>query len=222
MKNLIRKNKFFIYPALLIFIVWVFLISFFPKAGLHISINQTHNPVPDLFFKYITYLGDGWVVLAFTLVLLFVKYRYVFIFLISNMFITIVIQVSKKMIFPGYLRPKAFFEGLYDLYLVPGVDVHSQYSFPSGHSATALGLFTLLAIIMPNRWLKLLWVVLGSTTAFSRVYLSQHFLVDILAGSIIGLVITFLSFHYFNKFVPDKLEGSLKSLTQRRQANDRK
>jgi len=212
LKALFHRNRFFFWPALIILAAWLLVVLWFDKAGIHLAINAFHYPQLDIFFKYLTYFGDGWMVLCLSIVLLFVKYRYTAIFLVSNMLITLVVQISKKLIFVDYPRPRAFFDSLHELYFVPGVEVHSLHSFPSGHAATAFGIFLMLTMITRMHSLHILWILLAVLTAFSRVYLSQHFLADILAGALIGTIITFLTFYYFNIFVPNRLEGSLKNV----------
>ena len=63
-------------------------------------------------------------------------------------------------------------------------------SFPSGHSASAFNLATILSSFYP------VLIPVSFTTAglvaFSRVYLGEHFLSDALTGSIIGVIIGLL------------------------------
>jgi membrane-associated phospholipid phosphatase len=216
LKALIIRHRYFFFPVLLTLITGFLLVFIYDKASLHIAFNTFHAPALDLFFKFLTYLGDGWMVLVLSIVFLFIRYRYVMIFLISNLFITLVVQISKKLIFTDALRPVAFFEDLYDLYLVPGVDIHSHHSFPSGHAATAFGIFMMLTLVSRKASIHVTWAILAVITAFSRVYLSQHFLVDICVGALIGIIITFTTYHYFNIFVPRRLNGSLLDMFYRK------
>lgn len=212
MSKLIRENIYFLVPATLFILIGIILLSIYPKGIIHIEINEAHNKFFDWFYSYITFFGNGWMILIVLIILLFVKYRYALILMISNILITIVVQVSKHFIFPDSLRPKAYFEGIYELYLVEGIAVHSYHSFPSGHAATAFSIFMMLALITRNKVWSLFWFLFGILTAFSRVYLSQHFLEDIIAGSLIGYSLTFFTYFYFNKFVPERLEKSLTDL----------
>ncbi|MEM1158332.1 MAG: phosphatase PAP2 family protein [Verrucomicrobiota bacterium] len=65
-----------------------------------------------------------------------------------------------------------------------------QHSFPSGHSATAFGSATALAVCYPPVSVPLLLGASG--VAWSRVYLGAHYPSDIVMGSGIGLVFGFL------------------------------
>ena len=94
--------------------------------------------------------------------------------------------------FSGAFRPVKFLDGIYDLYLIEGVQMRSYFSFPSGHAATAFGLFLCLAVIARSNLVKFSCFLLAFLTAFSRVYLSQHFLEDIYFGSLIGVLFALL------------------------------
>ena len=99
--------------------------------------------------------------------------------------------------------------------LVEGVNMHHSNSFPSGHSATFFVFFTCFALLLAYYYQQrathydlkkkilmylsmFLLFVLASLGAYSRVYLSQHFLSDVCVGSIIGFVTPCLIF-YFGK-----------------------
>jgi len=143
------------------------------------------------------------------IILLVVKYRYALLVALSNIIASTVTQVLKNNVFEDNLRPKKFFEGLHDLYLVPGVDNHSYNSFPSGHATTAFALYFAFALIVKNNYLKFVFFVIALLVSYSRVYLSQHFFEDIYAGSIIGFVITLFFYLLIQKSEAAWLERSI-------------
>jgi membrane-associated phospholipid phosphatase len=79
---------------------------------------------------------------------------------------------------------------------VEGLDLHIHNSFPSGHATQAFAIFMCLVFASKNTYLKILFFLIAFLTAFSRVYLSQHWLIDITAGSIIGF-----SFSFFYEYL---------------------
>jgi len=200
MVKLIKANAFVFGVFVLLWISGLVLVVSYPKAGLHIAINQWHSGFFDTFFKYVTWLGSGWAAFLLALIFLFVQVRHTVVFLVGNLLITIFIQVGKHLIFPAALRPVAYFKGIYALHLVDGVVMHAYNSFPSGHSATVFGIFVMLVFLIKNRGLKFLWLTVALLTAFSRVYLSQHFMEDILAGSLTGTFVMFFTVYYFERY----------------------
>ena len=63
----------------------------------------------------------------------------------------------------------------------------STHSFPSGHSATAFACATVLAMLAP-RW-RVPFFVLAALIAFSRLYNGVHYPTDVLAGSLLGVLV---------------------------------
>ena len=62
-----------------------------------------------------------------------------------------------------------------------------DYSFPSSHASVAFAAFALVGL--EYSWLKLAWLAYAVYLSFSRLYLEEHFLSDVIAGIVIGLAI---------------------------------
>ncbi len=68
----------------------------------------------------------------------------------------------------------------------------SSYSFPSGHSGASVALYGFLGYIlfrlfkMPAIWAVLFAMAMAFSIGFSRLYLVEHYLSDVLNGWIIG------------------------------------
>jgi len=189
--EIIKKHRayFALYFPFLILIGYVVFV--YSKASIHIYFNQFHTPFFDQFFKYLTYLGDGWAI-AFVAVfyLLFVSIRQGFLIGFSTLFASAITQLFKHYIFGGTLRPGPYFKDVepYALHLVEGVDLHIAYSLPSGHTTAAFALTVSIAFIYNTRRLDTAMFILGALIGWSRVYLSQHFLEDVFMGSIVGVL----------------------------------
>ena len=166
-----------------------FFIVRFSKAEIHLFINSFNNNFFDIFFKHITILGDGICLPVFIIFMIWFRFRngiyLLTVFLLSGF----LVQLLKRSIFHDIARPTNFFGENGHIHLVKGVDQLCCNSFPSGHSATAFGFYLCFAIVSKRKWVKGAMLVLACLVAYSRVYLSQHFLVDIVAGSLIGTII---------------------------------
>lgn len=184
-------KKIFINPFFLLMLpVWaigLFLVLSTDKLQAHLAINAWHDGFSDVFFRTITHAGDGLFMAGIGVILLFTKIRSGLMVLLTLALSGLLAQLLKKQIFFDALRPGFFFKGMDGFHQVPGVELHLQHSFPSGHATTAFALFFLLALINQNKGLQLFFLFAALIAAFSRVYLSQHFISDVLAGSVIGM-----------------------------------
>jgi undecaprenyl-diphosphatase len=70
-----------------------------------------------------------------------------------------------------------------------------KYSFPSGHSITAFAVAISIGLFYPQ--LEICLLIAASLIAASRIILGMHFLSDVIAGSAIGILLGFASFHVF-------------------------
>jgi membrane-associated phospholipid phosphatase len=196
MKKTLLQNRAFLIPYLLVAVTSGIFLLLHSKGEAHLIINQYRSEFCDYFFSLITYLGDGMTATILVLLLCFVKYRYAMFGAASNIIAAIITQTLKHTLFSDQVRPKKYFEGIAELKLIPWVENYSFNSFPSGHATTAFATFFCLAIILENKLLKFVMLCLGLVIGFSRVYLSQHFLNDVLAGSVIGITTSLLVYQY--------------------------
>lgn len=211
MIQLLKENRWFIIPTFIFLLAAIILLLIFPKSELHILSNEANAPFFDFFFKYATYLGDGTIIAVLFITLLFVKYRFALAFLAGSLATSLFVNIIKRVVFHDIYRPSKYFElfETYQLHFVEGVKLHSLYSFPSGHTATAFNAFFTLALLTKNNGLKFVFFVAALLVAYSRVYISQHFLIDITAGSVIGIVFILIFSVWFDKFNKNWLDKSI-------------
>ena len=209
MFKLIRKNRWFFIPFLIFFIAASTILLLYTKSDIHLFLNSFHCNLGDFFFKHITHLGDGIVIVVFIFILLFIRYRHSIIMLISTLTVTIIVQGFKRFWLPDIDRPKIFFYQMDNVYYVPDIEIHTAHSFPSGHTATAFIMFLFIAFICKNNYLKLFSFIVAFFVAYSRVYLSQHFLNDIYFSSIFAIFFTSLFYIWITGWKNNKLDLSL-------------
>lgn len=196
LSSLLKKQTVLIY--MMFFVLSLVLISFYNKQHLHLIMNKYNSPFFDVFFKYITYLGDGVLFGILFLVFLFIKKRIAYVFAISGIITLLVTHLFKQIIFKGLPRPTGFF-GVEKLHLIEGVEMAFQNTFPSGYTTTAFTIFTILCLCKDKCNFQYLWVLLAIIAGVSRVCLSQHYWIDIFVGSFIGIIIGFVSMAIFYK-----------------------
>lgn len=171
----------------------VFLLAI-DKGEAVLFLNNWHHANYDWAVKYGTHLGDGLIFIPLVLLALAYRYRFAITLAITGIFLSILTNILKQVVYTDTERPKRFFEGIHDLHFLDGVEMHGLNSFPSGHTATAAA----LAILISLESRKPLWVILAVLyavfIAFSRVYLAQHFLRDVVFGYLEGMAMGILGY----------------------------
>jgi membrane-associated phospholipid phosphatase len=209
------RGHWFLLPSVILLLAATIISVVIPRETIHMAINRYHTPFLDVLFRAWTFLGDGLGALVIVLITLMFKIRYAFILFAGYAISGITAQLIKRLFFSHAARPVKYFElqGVdFDLYLVPGVELHSWYSFPSGHSATAFALFFGLSLILKAKWAQLLALLLAAGVAYSRIYLSQHFLMDVVGGAVIGMVGGYLGWWGIKRYDRRWLRKSLPEL----------
>lgn len=182
-----RAVAIFVIITLLLVIGALFLVLTMEKFPLHAWMNGHHTAFGDLVFPYVTHLADGWVPALLAFALLFYKDLRSFLMMGLSVGISAgICQLLKRMVFGEWDRPFMFKDELGDMSWVVGLELNHHFSFPSGHATTAFSMCFALAVIAARaNWAAPLALV-AAILAFSRVYLSQHFVEDITAGALLG------------------------------------
>ena len=211
----IGKYNWFLLASILVLTIAFIISLLVPRHLILIRINSWHNPFLDTLFKAWTLLGDGLVVLVVVLVPLLFKIRYSLVLFAGYAIAGLSAQLLKRLFFNDSARPVNYFQlqGIeYDLYLVPGVKLHGWNSFPSGHTATAFGVFFGLSLILRSGWGQLMAFVVAIGVAYSRIYLSQHFLMDVTAGAVLGLMGGYTGWWWIGRYDRDWLNKPVQEL----------
>lgn len=206
----------FYIPYILFVLTFGMLILTHEKADLHLLLSSFHTPTRDLFFKYYTEVGGS--VPYFVIAgLLFYRYRIALFLLITQLASGLVSQMMKQTW--NAPRPIKFFETNFpnvQLHAVEGVPLLSTHSFPSGHTITAFAFFLSIALFSKHRLVHFLCFVAALLVGYSRIYLSQHFALDVLVGSIVALAVTISWKFYYDELTLPWANGSLRTLFSRK------
>ena len=216
MKQILKTLSVYCIAYLLLLMLILGLQYVYPKLELHLLLNSHHTEIQDLFFKYYSMLAEWPLYVLMLLPLFWKKFAMTVFFAMSELSAGAILQILKH--FFSAPRPASAFEYYQDMALpvVEGVDMYHSNSFPSGHASTFFVFCTCTAIILAYRYQKnanqyelntkilinlfllSLLVPAAALGAYSRIYLSQHFLSDVCVGSIIGFMTPWLIF-YFSK-----------------------
>ena len=93
-------------------------------------------------------------------------------------------QIIKPLV--GRIRPSHEFYEFINLLVSKG----GKYSFPSNHAANSFAFATVLSYFYDKN--RTFLYIMASTIAFSRVYVGVHYPLDIVFGSIIGYLISWI------------------------------
>ncbi len=185
LKDLVRC-KWFFGGLLLLIITGTLLLAVIGKSASFISLNSYHPGWLNVFFINYTAAGDGiFAVCLIILVLFFFRqkqkgYALLLSFIISGL----AVQLIKNLV--NAPRPRLFFEPGQYLHFIDGVSLANYSSFPSGHTATAFAIATVMVMLMKNSKLQVALLMGAALVGYSCIYLAQHFLIDVLAGAFIG------------------------------------
>ena len=158
------------------------------------------------FTDVVTSFASSQTIIIITLILIFLlNTNHERIFVIINTLISAGIIILSKNIF---LRERPLI----------GSELLSSYSFPSGHSLIATTYYGFLIYLLRRSKCKEEYKVIGTTLlstlivliCLSRIFLSVHYVTDVIGGVILGLIILLVLIYFFNAtFKPKEKEKPL-------------
>lgn len=188
--------KKFLTGAVITFVIGSVLITtsfVIGKDAFFLMLNEDLGATADNFFSFCTYLGNGfvWVIIL----ILFYVYRKnkLPLFFAAVALSTLITQVLKNFLIPVQLRPIAAIKDISSIHTVTGVELLTNYSFPSGHTATAFSIFLLGCLLIREKWVLLTGLLYALLVGYSRIYLAEHFPLDVGGGIITAVISVWLS-----------------------------
>lgn len=153
-------------------------------------------PFLDELMLLITHLGDEYPFLIIAMFLLWCVNKYQGYYMLFIGFIGVQINQLLKVIFRierPWVLDKNFkpVEG--------SIERATGYSFPSGHTQSAVGTFGSIARWCKTNWLRVVCIVTFCLVAFSRMYLGVHTPKDVLTSFVIASALVFLLYPIIKK-----------------------
>ena len=162
-------------------------------CGMALDLNAFHfinsglsNAILDKTMPLITYLGDSRAAWFFILMMIAINHKPFERGLKKGIYLSLIygfVSASQLTIKHLIHRPRPFLEHDAIVRTVYPTD----FSFPSGHAATAFMMAAILSIQFPRY--SYAFYLLACLVGFSRVYLGVHYPSDVIAGAIIGYAI---------------------------------
>lgn len=159
-------------------------------------LESLRNGVLDAFFSFVTLFGEETIFMAVGMIVFWCVHKYKgyyllcvgFLGTVLNQFLKILCRVPR----PWVKDP--------DFTIVESArEAASGYSFPSGHTQTAVGLYGGIARVSKSAALRVGMIVLAALVALSRMYLGVHTPADVLTSAAIGTVMVLLMHPLFQK-----------------------
>ncbi len=66
------------------------------------------------------------------------------------------------------------------------------YTFVSAHAANTFGLAMITSLIFRRKWYTAVMFLWAAIIAFSRIYLTKHFMSDVVCGALVGMLVAYL------------------------------
>jgi len=158
------------------------------KNEAFLYLNANLGQLADKVFEYSSYLAEGWIWIPYFTVLVGLYKKDTTFILMNFLVSTLLTQFAKNYIFGTAMRPLASGLDATQIHTVAGVEIHTFNSFPSGHTATAFTLFLLTTYLFPNKYAFVIFLLYALACSYSRIYLAQHFPLDLAGGIFVALL----------------------------------
>jgi membrane-associated phospholipid phosphatase len=187
LKDIFVANRLFFSVFAFFFLVGLIFLLAEGKAATFVALNPFHRSTLDSFFVCLTFLGDGRFSVIIILLFLVMRRWWESCQLLASFLLSALLAQILKNIF-SMPRPKQFFAPGQYAFFIDGVTHTGFASFPSGHSTSVFALATILALLEKNKKTNVAYLLGAVAVGYSRIYLGQHFLNDVLMGASIGMV----------------------------------
>ncbi len=181
--------------------------AYFGRISVFLFLNTDGGAFMDQFFKWATWGADGWVWIPFLAIVFGWFKKDAKLIVLNFLLSTLLTQIPKRFIWDTISRPIASGMPLNEIHTVPGVVMHAYNSFPSGHTATAYTFFLLTIYLFPTKWVFAIGAIFAMICAYSRVYLGQHFPLDLGGGILVAIISVQLSIMIHQK-ISNKIKAN--------------
>ncbi|MGF7038114.1 phosphatase PAP2 family protein [Mucilaginibacter lappiensis] len=188
-KDVLYRIRPFFILYLIVLCACLIVKLLYSRETIYFAVNRLNSSWADAIMPYITDVGEGLTVVILSAIIALFSYRKALL-LVSGFAVTSITAQILKRIFDAP-RPRLYFSHrLSEIHFVKDVQVWSVHSFPSGHSVTAFSAAVVITYLCKNKGWGIPALLIAILVGYSRMYLSQHFFEDVMAGSVIGVITT--------------------------------
>ncbi len=175
-------------------IIGVIAMIYTEKGGVIMLLNGQRTPLLDQVFIFLSVAVEVPVFIGLAFLFLFKNYRATLQIGAAGV-LTLISTTILKALF-AHPRPMQYFQEIDKIDLIQLIPTSQPYlgltSFPSGHTTAAFAMMLSMALIFDRKWITILCAFMAVGTAVSRIYLVNHFIEDVLAGSLLGIGLALL------------------------------
>ncbi len=193
MKFQVLENKgfrWFLLAYIFFLIAGLFVLALTSYGDVVLFINRFSRMEWDRTADWITRIGLGSTAVIVALGFALYKLRYTLMLLFNLALVGLLTGIFKNLLFSNIARPLKYFDPEAFHRMVRLFDYNLLHSFPSGHSMTIFAVMSLLAYFVGKKYAGLFFVYIAVVVGLTRIYLLQHFFIDVLAGSLLGIICT--------------------------------
>lgn len=158
--------------------------------------NVVRNPILDKIMIFITSLGNGGMIWIAATILLLIPKKTRKIGFMSAAALLGSLVINNHLIKNLVQRPRPFVT-FTDLQII--IPKPSEFSFPSGHTSSSFAAAAVFYRHLPKK-LGVPSVILAGLIGFSRLYVGVHYLTDVIAGVVMGVLLSYLGEFLVNFF----------------------
>ena len=170
----------------------------FDQSVISFVVDNSGNPIVDFVMQLVTESGDSFYMLGFGILMLIIKKT-------RRVGISLMILIVLSTLLTGYIkcgvdrdRPDFDYEGVpfpvdisrdtFALFCEGGFNA----SYPSGHAARSMIFGIILGYVLSERFTRgaYLLLIYPALVSLSRVYVLQHYPMDVIGGIILGAMLT--------------------------------
>lgn len=160
------------------------------------ALEKLRNPVCDFLMSTITHLGEEILFIVVAVILLWCvdKYKGYYMLCVGfvgtqlNQLLKVTFKIDRPWVKNPNFKP-----------IESAIGEATGYSFPSGHTQSAVGIFGSIARFAKRNWVRILCIVVAALVAFSRMYLGVHTPLDVGVSILFATILVFAFYPIIEK-----------------------